>query len=175
MIAETETPRSERLDWISRLSKAIGFIGTALPAFIVLIIMYEVTLRYLFNQPTLWVNEASLWMCGIMFLLTGPYTMQQRNHIRITILPTMVARPVKLIFATVSTALIVVFAVAVIWGGYDEALRKLMGWERFGTAWNPPIPATLKPLVLITVALTALQAVVNLILDFKGRSGDHVI
>ena len=48
-----------------------------------------------------------------------------------------------------------------------------MRWETFGTAWDPPIPATMKPLVLITVVLIAVQAVSNLIQDWSREKETH--
>jgi TRAP-type mannitol/chloroaromatic compound transport system permease small subunit len=59
-----------------------------------------------------------------------------------------------------------------IWGSYDDAVRKFMTWERFGTKFDPPIPATLKPLILITIALLALQAISNLIFDWNTDQGE---
>ena len=41
-------------------------------------------------------------------------------------------------------------------------------WERFTTYWDPPIPATMKPLTLICIFLIALQSVNNLIIDWKN-------
>ena len=52
-----------------------------------------------------------------------------------------------------------------VYGGYGEAKAKLLRWETFGTAFDPPIPATLKPLVLAVVTLVAIQAILNLIKD----------
>ena len=40
---------------------------------------------------------------------------------------------------------------------------KFYRWEMFGTAFDPPIPATVQPMVLIVVALVALQAIINTI------------
>jgi TRAP-type C4-dicarboxylate transport system permease small subunit len=142
-------------------------------AFIVAIMFYEVVVRYIFEKPTLWVNEMSLWTAGAVYLLAGLYVMQQRGHIRIFILYDMVSRNWQRAFDTISTVLIILFAAAVIWGGFNEAYAKLMRWETFGTAWDPPIPATMKPLVLITVVLIAIQAVTNLVIDWKKEKQVH--
>ncbi len=55
----------------------------------------------------------------------------------------------------------------------EEARDKLLRWETFGTAWDPPIPATMKPLILITVVLIAIQAVANLIADWSKEKEVH--
>ena len=142
-------------------------IGMWLPAFIVSIMFFEVIMRYIFVSPTLWVNEMSLWTAGFVYLIAGLYAMQQRTHIRITLLYDACPRNLRRAFDVFSTACVVVFAFALIWGSYTEAYDKLMRWERFGTAWNPPIPATLKPAILITLLFLAIQAVSNLIADWN--------
>jgi len=43
----------------------------------------------------------------------------------------------------------------------------------FGTAFDPPIPATVQPMILIMVALIALQAAINLISDWNLEPGEH--
>jgi TRAP-type C4-dicarboxylate transport system permease small subunit len=158
---------------MDHISIAISRVAMFMIAFIVAIMFYEVVMRYIFQKPTLWVNEMSLWTAGAVYLLAGLYVMQQRGHIRIFILYDMVSRNSQRAFDTISTALIVLFAAAVIWGGYNEAYAKMMRWETFGTAWDPPIPATMKPLVLVTVTLIAIQAVVNLVIDWNKEKQVH--
>lgn len=153
---------------IDRLSIAVSRVAMFLVAVIVAIMFYEVVMRYVFQKPTLWVNELSLWLGGTIYLLSGLYVMQQRGHIRIYIFYDMVPRSVQRFFDLVSTLLICVFAAAIVYGGSKEAWDKLMRWETFGTAWDPPIPAVMKPLILVTVTLVAIQAVSNLICDW-GR------
>ena len=156
-----------RLTLMDRLSLYISSLAMFLTGFMVAIMFYEVVMRYVFEKPTLWVNEMCLWIAGMVYLLAGLYVMQQRGHIRIFILYDMAPRNVQRVFDLISTLLIVAFAAALVWGGYGEAMQKFQRWETFGTAWDPPLPATMKPLLLITVALTALQAVVNLIVDWS--------
>lgn len=163
----------EITSWMDRISIAISRVAMFLIALIVAIMFLEVVMRYVFVKPTLWVNEMSLWTAGAVYLLAGLYVMQQRGHIRIFILYDMVSRNWQRAFDTISTLLICVFAAAVVWGGYNEAYAKLMRWETYGTAWDPPIPATMKPLVLLVVTLIAVQAVVNLIADWNKAKETH--
>ncbi len=159
--------------FMDRISIAISRVAMFLVALIVVIMFYEVVMRYVFERPTLWVNEMSLWTAGGVYLLAGLYVMQQRGHIRIFILYDMVSRNWQRAFDTISTVLIVLFAAGIFWGGFNEAWAKLMRWETFGTAWDPPIPATMKPLILVTIVLIAVQAVVNLIVDWKKEKQVH--
>ena len=56
-----------------------------------------------------------------------------------------------------------------------EARDKLLRWETFGTAFDPPIPATIKPLILITLLFLALQAISNLIHDWNKGPEIHSV
>lgn len=163
----------EAESWMDWISIAIGRIAMFLIAWIVAIMFFEVVMRYVFVKPTLWVNEMSLWAAGAVYLLAGLYVMQQRAHIRIFILYDMVSRNWQRVFDVISTLLICLFCAAVVWGGYNEARDKLLRWETFGTAWDPPIPATMKPLILVVVVLIAVQAVMNLIRDWKKAKQTH--
>ena len=158
---------------IDRMAMFIGRVTMLLIAIVVCVMMYEVILRYVFERPTLWANEMSLWLAGFVFILAGFYAMQQRSHIRIYLLYDMFPRSVQRICDTVSTGLIVGFAFFLVYGGYGEAKAKMLRWETFGTAFDPPIPATLKPLVLIVVSLVAIQSVLNLIADWNKEPEIH--
>jgi len=73
---------------------------------------------------------------------------------------------VRRIFEVMSTLFILLFAVATVWGGFNESWDALINWERFGTAWNPPIPAITQPLILVMLTLITIQAISNLIMDW---------
>ena len=163
----------ESTSWIDRIAIAISRVAMMLVAVIVVIIFYEVIMRYVFERPTIWVNEMSLWLGGLIYLFAGWYVMQQRAHIRIFILYDLCPRSVQRVFDVISTIFICLFAFAVVYGGTTEAWQKLMRWETFGTAWDPPIPATMKPLVLVVVVLIAIQAVANLIADWNREKEVH--
>lgn len=158
---------------LDRLSVFVGRITMLLIILLTLVMLYEVVLRYVFEAPTLWANEMSLWLAGFVFLTAGLYAMQQRSHIRIFLLYDMTPRWMQRLCDCISTFLIIVFAAALIYGGYGEAFQKFGRWETFGTAFDPPIPATLKITVLFIVAMVAVQAVINLISDWNAEPVIH--
>ncbi|SFP43919.1 TRAP transporter small permease subunit [Tranquillimonas alkanivorans] len=158
-----------------KLSLFLARVSMLLIVILVGVMFYEVIVRYVFEAPTLWANELSLWMAGFIFLLAGLYAMQQRSHIRIYLLYDVMPRWLQRLCDVVSTALISVFAIAMIWGGYKEAHDKFLRWETFGTAFDPPIPATMKPMVLIVISLVAIQAIVNLITDWNKQAETHAV
>ncbi|MEZ5449983.1 MAG: TRAP transporter small permease, partial [Thiolinea sp.] len=155
------------IDWLNFVFSRITIWGAA---FIVLIMFYEVVMRYIFFKPTLWVNEMSLWAAGMVYVTAGLYAMQQRSHIRIYVLYDLAPRWMRHLFDLLSVLCAAIFVLGVIWGGFGEAAAKFMRWEAFGTAWDPPIPATDKPLILVTVFVLMLQAFSNLIRDWPAAA-----
>ncbi|MEO4042113.1 TRAP transporter small permease [Hoeflea sp. CAU 1731] len=157
-------------DVVSLVCSRLAMIATVT---VVLVMFYEVVSRYLFGKPTLWANELSLWIAGFVFLLAGLYAMQQRSHIRIYIIYDMMPRWLRKLSDVLSLLLIGSFAFLTVWGGFNESRDKFFRWETFGTAWDPPIPATIKPAILIIVVLVALQALSNLIADWNKEPEHH--
>ncbi|WP_425041559.1 TRAP transporter small permease subunit [Primorskyibacter sp. S187A] len=163
----------ESFSVFDRLAVFIGRLTMMLIVLLTSVMLYEVILRYVFEAPTLWANELSLWLAGFVFLTAGLYAMQQRSHIRIVLLYDVCPRWIQRIFDVISTTCICLFAFFLIYGGYGEAFTKFYRWETFGTAFDPPIPATIKISVLFIVGLVALQAVVNLIADWNKEQIVH--
>ncbi|MEM6667422.1 MAG: TRAP transporter small permease [Pseudomonadota bacterium] len=163
-------------DWkpIDRIALFIGRLTMILIISMTLVMLYEVFLRYIVERPTLWANELTLWIAGFVFLLSGIYAMQQRCHIRIFILYDLAPRWLQRVFDIVSVAMICTFTFFLIYGSFKQVfIVKFYRWEMFGTAFDPPIPATVQPMILITVVLISAQAIVNLICDWNKEPEVH--
>lgn len=159
-------------DWraIDRVAIFVGRVTMMLVLLMASVMMYEVFLRYVLEAPTLWANELTLWLAGFVFLCSGFYAMQQRSHIRIFIIYEIMPRWVQRVCDIISTILICTFAFFLVFGSYKQVfIKKFYQWEMFGTAFDPPIPATIQPMILIIVTLIAIQSVINLIADWDAE------
>ena len=156
---------------VRRIDKVAMFIGRITMILIIsmtLIMLYEVFLRYAIEAPTLWANELTLWIAGFVFMLSGIYAMQQRSHIRIFILYDIMPRWAQHLCDVISVAMLSMFAFFLVFGSYKQVFAiKFYRWEVFGTAFDPPIPATIQPTILIVICLIATQAIINLIADWN--------
>jgi len=130
---------------------------------IVGITLYEVVARYIFASPTIWANELSLFLSATVFLVSGVYVMWRDEHLRISVFYDLVSHRLQRLFDAVSLACVLIFCGGLAWFGFPTAWRALITWERFGTAWNPPIPAILKPLIVIVALMMAVLAIVNFV------------
>jgi len=159
---------------IDRIALLFGRITMMLIILMTCVMLYEVLVRYVFEAPTLWANELTLWIAGFVFLISGLYAMQQRTHIRIFLLYDLCPRWVQRVFDCIWVTLICVFVFFTVFGSYKQIfITKFYRWEMFGTAFDPPIPATIQPTILIVLVLIALQAVINLISDWNLEPTIH--
>lgn len=165
--AQMEYPDYTKFDYFALF---IGRVVMLLIIIMTLVMLYEVFLRYVIEAPTLWANELTLWIAGFVFLLSGLYAMQQRCHIRIFILYDILPRPMRHACDVVSVFMICLFAFFLVYGSYKQVFAiKFHRWEMFGTAFDPPIPATIQPMILVVAVLVAIQAVANLIADWDKQ------
>ena len=159
---------------IDHIALFMGRVTMMMIATMTIVMLYEVFMRYILEQPTEWANEMTLWFASFVFLISGFYAMQQRCHIRIFLIYDIMPRWVQRVFDSISCLLIVTFAFFLVYGSYKQVfVNKLYKWELYGSAFNPPIPATLQPMVLIMITLVATQAVLNLIADWNKTPEIH--
>ena len=159
---------------VDRVALFIGRVTMIMILSMTSVMLYEVFLRYALEKPTLWANELTLWIAGFVFLCSGLYAMQQRCHIRIFLLYDIVPRWMQHTFDVISVLLLAVFAFFLVYGSFFQVfVVKFYKWEMFGTAFDPPIPATVQPMVLIIITLIAIQAVINLISDWNLEPTVH--
>jgi len=157
-------------DFLSLITSRLAMIGIL---FIVVVMFYEVISRYVFSAPTLWANELSLWIAALVFLFAGQYAMQQRSHIRIYVIYDLMPRWMQKTSDVISALLICAFTFTLVWGGYGDAKTRMLRGETFGTAWDPPIPAVIKPAILVIITLVTIQAISNLIADWNKAPEHH--
>jgi len=72
--------------WIDYTSDTAGVIGAVCMIVLTVIIVFEVIMRYLFNSPTTWVGEMSIYLSmGIGFMALA-YALKNDGHFPITYL-----------------------------------------------------------------------------------------
>ena len=154
---------------IDRLSGATGLFGASLVLPIAAVMFYEVVLRYFFNAPTTWVHEVSIFLTATAFIVGGSYTLQRRDHIRISLVFDSVPAGTRYWLSIINAIVTLYFLLALAYGATIQAEKSLRVMERTGTASDLPIPVTLKSLLALGVTLMVLQAAVQLGRAIRNR------
>ncbi len=130
---------------------------------------YEVVARYVFNAPTTWAFEITIFFCATGYLLSGPNVTAKDQHIAITSL-VEIARPRVRWWMRLLSLVVGLFAMAgMAYAAWFSGLQALRIWERTGTAYNSPTPAFIKPMVAVAGILVFLQLGTQLIRHFQAR------
>lgn len=139
------------------------------------ILINEVVLRYVFNSPTIWAHETTIFLCGIAFVYGGLYCAARDRHIRVVLVydavPAGVRRVLDIIISVICAAASAMFAWAA-WIMVQRAAFRPDGsfrLERSGSAWDPVYPGLLKIFLLVVMAVMAVQFVILAINYARGR------
>ncbi len=107
---------------------------------LVLIVLYEVLMRYAFNAPTIWGFEATAFAYGMHYMLGLSYTENQNGHVVVDILITRLSDKTRALFGFL-TYLILFLPVYVLMtiGAIKFAATSTAELELNSTSWAPPV------------------------------------
>ena len=163
-MSETNEPQAARppVGWVDTITRTLGEKTSYVFLIAVALTFYEVALRYFLNAPTTWVHEVSIFLTAAAFIIAGSYTLQRRDHIRISLVIDSVSPRTRHGLNIVNGVIALYFLIALAYGAALQAAKSIAVMERTGTASDLPLPVTLKSLLVVGVTLMVLQAAVQL-------------
>ncbi len=170
-MTSTNEPKSalEQSGWIDVITRTLGEKTSCVFLVAVALTFYEVVSRYFFNAPTTWVHEVSIFMTAACFIIAGSYTLQRRDHIRISLVIDSVSPRARHWLNVVNAIVALYFLTALAYGAAVQAGKSIKVMERTGTASDLPIPVTLKSLLVVGVTLMILQGLVHLVRELRRK------
>jgi TRAP-type mannitol/chloroaromatic compound transport system permease small subunit len=149
---------------VDGISRFFGAIAAALVIVLVVLMLYDVVLRYAFNAPTIWGNDLNTWLMGASFVLSIAYAMSTDSHVRVDLLYDQRTRPRIRYFDLAGLALIILPTVTwVTLGLFDHFMTAYQSGERSGSGgWNP-IVWPFKLVLLVGFVIFTVQIVAEII------------
>jgi TRAP-type mannitol/chloroaromatic compound transport system permease small subunit len=129
----------------------------------VVITFYEVLARYLFNAPTTWAFEITIFLCAAGYLLSGPSVTAQDQHIAITSIVEIAGPRLRWWMRLFALTVGILAMAGMIYASWRSGLHAFRIWERTGGAFNAPTPALIKPMITVAGSLVLLQLAVQLV------------
>lgn len=74
------------LSVIDGVNEVVGRLVSVVAAVFALIIIYDVTMRYVFNSPTRWGFDVTKQLFGFYFIMLGGYALKHSAHVRVDLL-----------------------------------------------------------------------------------------
>lgn len=171
----TENGTIAQAGFIGRIIDRLGIFFAIGIVLSMAILINEVLLRYVFNSPTIWAHETTIFLCGIAFIYGGLYCTVRDKHIRVVliydVIPPRIRRIFDIVISLVCAAASAMFAWAA-WIMVQRAAFRPDGsfrLERSGSAWDPVFPGLLKVFMLLVLSVMALQFIILAINYAKGR------
>ena len=105
--------------WVGRLAAWITLVC-------VLILTYEVVMRYFFNAPTRWAHLTSTLLFGLLYVLTGAYALKEKSHVGVDVFYSRLPRKAQAAVNLLGSVFLFLFAGALL----------LYGWDFFLASWR---------------------------------------
>ena len=151
-----------RLPIVDRISLATGHGLAWLFLVAVVLTVYEVVMRYVFNAPTIWVHDMVTVLTAVCFVFGGALASQQRNHIQVASYAGRARVGVRKALAVSCQLLTALYLGLLLYAALKQAIPALGVMETSGHAWDVPIPAFLKTMLAVGVALMLAQTLSQL-------------
>lgn len=150
--------------FIHNLNEWTGKIISLLIFPLIVVIIYEVVMRYFLLQSQLWVPEISVFLFGAFFVLGGGYALLHKSHARLDVLYNRFSPRTKAIMDIATSVFFFFFFAVLIWKGSVVAWHSMTSLERSQSAFAPLL-FPIKMTIPLGAALFMLQGIVKLIAD----------
>jgi len=163
---------------LNRISEpaASGLAGAGVLALVAMmtIVTFDVVLRYVFNDPTVWAGEVASFLTIAVVFLGLAQNMCLGDHIRIDVFTNLMPARTQLVLDVIAHAIAVVFSVVLLWGCW---IRFDNFWVRQTVSDSPlmiPLWIPMLP-VIVGAAVFCLAALAGFVVRFHALlSGDPI-
>lgn len=153
---------------IDNLNDQVGYYTAFLALPLIVIVIYEVVMRYLFNAPTVWAFEATTLIYGCHFVLGFAYTHKHNGHVSIDIFESRLAKKPRTTLRIIVNLVLFIPTMGMLAGAsLRYAANSWQNWELASTSWAPPL-YPFKTIMAIGFVLLFLQGIAKLLSDFRS-------
>ncbi|MFC1982903.1 TRAP transporter small permease subunit [Chloroflexota bacterium] len=149
---------AERMDGLSR---KLGVVVGVLLVIMVLALSFEVIMRYVFNMPTIWALDISVYLFIYIVYLGAAYTELQQGHVKVDLLILRLPDKTKNVLRFVTGVMGLMFCYFFIFGSLRQAIVVLSRNTHAGTTLNAPL-APMYFIIPIGIFFLSLQMIVSM-------------
>lgn len=150
--------------FVDNLNDWQGKIFSSFIYAMILILLYEVVMRYVFNKPTIWAHETSCFFYAAHFMLGGAFALRWGSHVNVEVLYNRFPLRTRAIVDLFTWMLFYIFCGVLLWQGVGIAWDSVRVLEYSDSTWGPPI-WPVKLTIPLAAALILLQGLTKTIKD----------
>jgi TRAP-type mannitol/chloroaromatic compound transport system permease small subunit len=152
---------------IDFLSEWSGKLVSVLIYFLVGILLWDVTLRFVFNSPTIWAHELSVHFFGAYSVLAGAYVLLHHQHVKIDIFYIRLSKRGRAILDCCTYLMFFLFIWVMLKYGFEMAWRAVELRQTVSPSpWASPVWPT-KLTIPVAALLMLLQGLAHFIRSLK--------
>jgi TRAP-type mannitol/chloroaromatic compound transport system permease small subunit len=125
--------------FVDKMNLVLGNGAAPLTLVITVIVLLEVTARYLFNQPTTWANEVNQYLLCALVMFGGGYTLSKYGHTKVDILHVWFSRKGQALVEILIGLCVLAIAGPIIWYGGLLTLEALQTGQTSVSAAELPL------------------------------------
>ena len=152
---------------IDTFNEKFGFYASYLVLPLIIVVVFEVFMRYAFNAPTTWAFELTVFLYGVHFSFALAYAHKHNTHVAIDVFESRLKPKSRIILRIITNAALFIPSMGLlslhIW---VLAVNSWQQWEHASSSWAPPI-YPVKTLMAVGFFLFLLQGVAKLIQDIR--------
>ena len=149
---------------VDQFSKFFGWIGAPLPFICGLMIIYEITMRTVFDRPTTWAAELTGMMCATCYFLGGAWNVKKDAHVRVDIIYSRFSPRVRAGINCLNFLLFSLYMLAMLKFIWPYMIQSVYLNESWHSLWDPYL-WPLKIIMLLGYFLIMLQGLANFCRD----------
>ncbi|WP_305044433.1 TRAP transporter small permease subunit [Geoalkalibacter sp.] len=153
---------------IDGLNDYVGRYTSFLILPLILVVTYEVLMRYVLNAPTSWAFEMTTFIYGVHFMLALGYTHKLDGHVTIDVFEARLPKKPRTLLRILAN--LVIFIPAMGFLAYGSVIYAWTSWgyrELSWSSWQPKI-YPYKALMALGFVLFFLQGLSKLIQDLRS-------
>ncbi len=148
---------------VIRTGSAVGWLIIPL----CLLVAYDVSLRYLFNSPTVWAWDINVQFLGAMVAIGGSYTLLQDGHVGVDVVTTLLSRRKRIVVEMVTSVFLFLGSGVLLWSGLEQAALSVKTLEVSETFFAPPL-YPLKILIAFGFLLLFLEGIAKFLRNWMA-------
>ncbi len=153
-----------------RITKYLGYFTAVILVLLVLLVVYDATVRYIFSSGSIALQELEWHLFDVIILFGISYTLKHSAHVRVDVFYSTYSQKTKDIINIISSVFFILpFSLLIIYISIDFVL---LSYEQNEVSSNPgglEYRFLVKSLLPLSFVFLILQTISHIRLDWKSR------
>jgi len=164
--------------FFDRVIRELGLLGGILITLNGVFVTYEIIRRYVFNSPTIWVFEVTIYVVIASTFLAFAYVLMEKAHVKVDFITNHLSPRTVTLLEIVTSSLAILFCLVLDWESGKMALAAFKSGEISPSVLRVPmfIPESFVPIGSFLLTVQFIRYLRNLFIDLansKSSKGEE--